>query len=662
MTHNLDQLCVNTIRTLAIDGVQKANSGHPGMPMGAADMAYVLWTRFLKHNPADPAWPDRDRFILSAGHGSMLLYSLLHLTGYDLPLAQLQQFRQWGSRTPGHPEYGETPGVEMTTGPLGQGFATGVGMALAERMLAAEFNRPGFEIVNHYTYAIVSDGDLMEGLSHEAASLAGHLGLGKLIYLYDDNHITIEGDTALAWSDDVAGRFRAYGWHVQRVDGHDRAAIAEAIRQAQAETERPSLLLCRTHIGYGSPHKQDTAQVHGAPLGEEEVRLTKEALGWPPDARFYIPDEALAHFRTALRQGAEAQGAWQAMFERYAARYPDLAAEWRRRMAGELPAGWQVALPHFEAEDGPLATRAAGGKVLNALASVLPELVGGSADLHPSTKTYLTAYPAVGKGEYGGRNLHFGIREQAMGAVENGLALHGGYRPYGSTFLVFADYMRPPIRLAALMKLPVIYVFTHDSIFVGEDGPTHQPVEQALSLRAIPGLTVFRPADANETAAAWRWIIEHRDGPVALLLSRQKLPILPGVRAEGVARGGYVLADAGEPRLILIATGSEVALALAAQQRLAEEGVAARVVSLPSWERFEAQPQEYRDAVLPPQVTARLAIEAGVSLGWERYVGPQGAVLGQDRFGASAPYQVLAEKFGFTVEEVVARGKRLVDW
>ena len=662
MTHNLDQLCVNTIRTLAIDGVQRANSGHPGMPMGAADMAYVLWTRFLKHNPADPAWPDRDRFILSAGHGSMLLYSLLHLTGYDLPLAQLQQFRQWGSRTPGHPEYGETPGVEMTTGPLGQGFATGVGMALAERMLAAEFNRPGFEIVNHYTYAIVSDGDLMEGISHEAASLAGHLGLGKLIYLYDDNHITIEGDTALAWSDDVAGRFRAYGWHVRRVDGHDRAAIAEAIRQAQAETERPSLLLCRTHIGYGSPHKQDTAQVHGAPLGEEEVRLTKEALGWPPDARFYIPDEALAHFRTALRQGAEAQGAWQAMFERYAARYPDLAAEWRRRMAGELPAGWQVALPHFEAEDGPLATRAAGGKVLNALASVLPELVGGSADLHPSTKTYLAAYPAVGKGEYGGRNLHFGIREQAMGAVENGLALHGGYRPYGSTFLVFADYMRPPIRLAALMKLPVIYVFTHDSIFVGEDGPTHQPVEQALSLRAIPGLTVFRPADANETAAAWRWIIEHRDGPVALLLSRQKLPILPGVRAEGVARGGYVLADAGEPRLILIATGSEVALALAAQQRLAQEGVAARVVSLPSWERFAAQPQEYRDAVLPPQVTARLAIEAGVSLGWERYVGPQGAVLGQDRFGASAPYQVLAEKFGFTVEEVVARGKRLVDW
>ncbi|HFD39458.1 MAG TPA: transketolase, partial [Anaerolineae bacterium] len=548
------------------------------------------------------------------------------------------------------------------TGPLGQGFATGVGMALAERMLAAEFNRPGFEIVNHYTYAIVSDGDLMEGLSHEAASLAGHLGLGKLIYLYDDNHITIEGDTALAWSDDVAGRFRAYGWHVQRVDGHDRAAIAEAIRQAQAETERPSLLLCRTHIGYGSPHKQDTAQVHGAPLGEEEVRLTKEALGWPPDARFYIPDEALAHFRTALRQGAEAQGAWRAMFERYAARYPDLAAEWRRRMAGELPAGWEAVLPHFEAEDGPLATRAAGGKVLNALASVLPELVGGSADLHPSTKTYLTAYPAVGKGEYGGRNLHFGIREQAMGAVENGLALHGGYRPYGSTFLVFADYMRPPIRLAALMKLPVIYVFTHDSIFVGEDGPTHQPVEQALSLRAIPGLTVFRPADANETAAAWSWIIEHRDGPVALLLSRQKLPILPGVQAEGVARGGYVLADAEEPRLILIATGSEVALALAAQQRLAEEGVAARVVSLPSWERFEAQPQEYRDAVLPPQVTARLAIEAGVSLGWERYVEPQGAVLGQDRFGASAPYQVLAEKFGFTVEEVVARGKKLVNW
>ncbi len=662
MSNHLDQLCVNTIRTLAIDGVQKANSGHPGMPMGAADMAYVLWTRFLKHNPADPAWPDRDRFILSAGHGSMLLYSLLHLTGYDLPLEQLQQFRQWGSRTPGHPEYGETPGVEMTTGPLGQGFATGVGLALAERMLAAEFNRPGFEIVDHYTYAIVSDGDLMEGLSHEAASLAGHLGLGKLIYLYDDNHITIEGDTALAWSDDVAARFQAYGWHVQRVDGHDRAAIAEAIRQAQAETTRPSLILCRTHIGYGSPHKQDTAEVHGAPLGEEEVRLTKEALGWPPDAHFYIPDEALAHFRTALKRGGEAQRAWEAMFERYAARYPNLAAEWRRRMSGGLPAGWEATLPRFAAEDGPIATRAAGGKVLNALAAALPELVGGSADLHPSTKTYLAAYPAVRKGEYGGRNLHFGIREHVMGAVQNGLALHGGYRPYGSTFLVFADYMRPPIRLAALMKLPVIYIFTHDSIFVGEDGPTHQPVEQALSLRAIPGLTVFRPADANETAAAWRFIIGYREGPVALLLSRQKLPVLEGVRAEGVARGGYVLSDAENPQLILIATGSEVALALEAQTRLAQEGIAARVVSLPSWERFEAQPQDYRDAVLPPAVTARLAIEAGVSLGWERFVGPKGAVLGQDRFGASAPYRVLAEKFGFTVENVVARAKELVGW
>jgi len=662
VSNHLDQLCVNTIRTLAIDGVQKANSGHPGMPMGAADMAYVLWTRFLKHNPADPAWPDRDRFILSAGHGSMLLYSLLHLTGYDLPLEQLQQFRQWGSRTPGHPEYGETPGVEMTTGPLGQGFATGVGLALAERMLAAEFNRPGFEIVDHYTYAIVSDGDLMEGLSHEAASLAGHLGLGKLIYLYDDNHITIEGDTALAWSDDVAARFQAYGWHVQRVDGHDRAAIAEAIRQAQAETTRPSLILCRTHIGYGSPHKQDTAEVHGAPLGEEEVRLTKEALGWPPDAHFYIPDEALAHFRTALKRGGEAQRAWEAMFERYAARYPNLAAEWRRRMSGGLPAGWEATLPRFAAEDGPIATRAAGGKVLNALAAALPELVGGSADLHPSTKTYLAAYPAVRKGEYGGRNLHFGIREHVMGAVQNGLALHGGYRPYGSTFLVFADYMRPPIRLAALMKLPVIYIFTHDSIFVGEDGPTHQPVEQALSLRAIPGLTVFRPADANETAAAWRFIIGYREGPVALLLSRQKLPVLEGVRAEGVARGGYVLSDAENPQLILIATGSEVALALEAQTRLAQEGIAARVVSLPSWERFEAQPQDYRDAVLPPAVTARLAIEAGVSLGWERFVGPKGAVLGQDRFGASAPYRVLAEKFGFTVENVVARAKELVGW
>ena len=661
MRQDLDQLCVNTIRTLAMDSVQKANSGHPGMPMGMADAAYVLWTQFLKHNPANPAWPDRDRFVLSAGHGSMLLYSLLHLTGYDLPLEQLQQFRQWDSMTPGHPEYGDTPGVETTTGPLGQGFANGVGMALAERLLASQFNRPGFTLVDHYTYAIVSDGDLMEGISHEAASLAGHLGLGKVIYLYDDNHITIEGDTALAFTEDVHRRFEAYGWHVQAVDGHDRAAVTDAIRQAQAETEQPSIILCRTHIAYGSPNKQDTAGAHGSPLGPDEVRLTKEALGWPPEAQFLIPDEALAHFRQALEQGARAQQAWNELFVRYEEEHPGLAAEWKRRLAGELPAGWEESLPTFTPEDGPIATRAAGGKIMAALAPALPELVGGSADLHPSTKTYLSAYPAVENGKFGARNLHFGVREHTMGGILNGMALHGGFRPYGSTFLVFSDYMRPSIRLAALMEQPVIYVFTHDSIFVGEDGPTHQPVEHIASLRSIPGLTVLRPADANETVAAWHTLLEHRAGPVALLLSRQKLPVLAEVDAGGVARGGYVLADAEDPQVILIGSGSEVETILGAQELLAEEGIAARVVSMPSWELFEAQPQEYRESVLPPGVTARVAVEAGVPLGWERYVGSQGAIVALDRFGASAPYKVLAEKFGFTPDTVVARAKTLLE-
>jgi transketolase len=657
MQIDLDQLSVNTIRTLAIDGVQKANSGHPGMPMGMADVAYVLWTQFLKHNPADPTWPNRDRFVLSAGHGSMLLYSLLHLTGYDLPLEQLQQFRQWGSHTPGHPEYGDTPGVETTTGPLGQGFATGVGMALAERILAAEFNRPGFEIVDHFTYAIVSDGDLMEGVSHEAASLAGHLGLGRIIYLYDDNKITIEGDTALTYSDNVRQRFDAYGWHVLDVDGHDRAAVAEAIRQAQAESECPSIIICRTHIGYGSPNRQDSAKAHGEPLGVDEVRLTKEALGWPADAQFLIPDEVLVHFRQAVDQGGQIEAAWEALFARYETTHPDLAAEWKRRLAGELPVGWEEKLPVFAPEDGPIATRAAGGKVMTSIAPALPELVGGSADLHPSTKTYLSAYAAVKKGEYGGRNLHFGVREHAMAGILNGLALHGGLRPYGSTFLVFADYMRPSIRLAAMMRLPIIYVFTHDSIFVGEDGPTHQPVEQAAGLRIIPGLTVIRPADARETAAAWRTIVEHRDGPVALLLSRQKLPILTGADADGVARGGYVIANADDPQVILVASGSEVETALEAQKLLAEEGIAGRVVSMPSWELFEAQPQDYRDSILPPEITARVAVEAGVPFGWDRYVGTQGEIVALNRFGASAPYQVLAEKWGFTAKAVAARVK-----
>jgi transketolase len=657
MPTDLDQLCVNTIRTLAMDAVQKANSGHPGLPMGMADAAYVLWTRFLKHNPADPLWPNRDRFVLSAGHGSMLLYSLLHLTGYDLPLEQLRRFRQWESRTPGHPEYGDTPGVETSTGPLGQGFANGVGMALAERLLATQFNRPGFEIVDHYTYAIVSDGDVMEGISHEAASLAGHLGLGKLTYLYDDNHITIEGDTALTFSEDVRRRFEAYGWHVLALSGHDREAIAEAIGQTRADTERPSLIICRTHIAYGSPNKQDTAKAHGEPLGADEVRLTKAAMGWPAEAQFLIPNKALVHFRAAVDRGADDQGEWETLFARYRDVYPGLAAEWERRMAGELPRGWEEALPSFAPEDGPLATRVAGGKVMQALAPVLPELVGGSADLHPSTKTYLSAYPAVRKGAYEGRNLHFGIREHGMGGILNGMALHGGLRPYGSTFLVFSDYMRPSMRLAGLMRLPVIYVFTHDSVFVGEDGPTHQPVEQTASLRAIPGLTVIRPADAKETVAAWRIIAEHQEGPVALLLTRQKLPILEEADGEGVARGAYVLADAEDPQVLLMASGSEVELVLGAKEMLAEEGIAANVVSMPSWELFEAQPQAYRDAVLPPKVTARVAVEAGVPLGWERYVGSQGEIIGLNRFGASAPYKVIAEKLGFTAEAVSRRAK-----
>jgi len=640
-----------------MDSVQKANSGHPGMPMGMADAAYILWTEFLKHNPADPVWPNRDRFVLSAGHGSMLLYSLLHLTGYNLPLEQLQQFRQWGSQTPGHPEVGDTPGVETTTGPLGQGFSNGVGMALAEQLLAAEFNRPGHQLVDHFTYAIVSDGDLMEGISHEAASLAGHLGLGKLICLYDDNHITIEGNTALAFSEDVGRRFEAYGWHVQVVDGHDRQAVAQAIRQAQAETRKPSLIICRTHIGYGSPHKQDTASAHGEPLGADEVRLTKEGLGWPPDAQFLIPDDVLAHFRSALDRGAAYQARWQAVLAEYETAHPELAAEWRRRLAGDLPSGWHQAIPSFSPEDAPIATRAAGGKIMAALAPVLPELVGGSADLHPSTKTYLSAYPAVEKGRYDGRNLHFGIREHAMGGILNGMALHGGFRPYGSTFLVFSDYMRPSIRLAALMGVPVIYVFTHDSVFVGEDGPTHQPVEHLASLRAIPGLTVIRPADARETSAAWRTIVEYRDGPVALLLSRQKLPVLAGVKEDGVARGAYVIADAEAPHVILLASGSEVGPALEAQKILAGEGISSRVVSMPSWELFEAQPQAYRDSVLPPSITARVAIEAAVPLGWERYIGLHGQKVALDHFGASAPYKVLAEQWGFTPDAIVARVK-----
>jgi len=666
MNDRRDALCINTIRTLAMDAVQKANSGHPGMPMGMADVAYVLWTRFLKHNPSDPGWPDRDRFILSAGHGSMLLYSLLHLTGYDLPLEELKNFRQWGSRTPGHPEYGLTPGVETTTGPLGQGFANGVGMAIAERFLAATFNRPGFPIFDHFTYAIVSDGDLMEGISHEAASLAGHLGLGKLIYLYDDNEISIEGSTDLAFTEDVAARFRAYGWHVQSVDGYDLKGIESAIRAARAEKDRPSLVICRTHIAYGSPNKQDSASAHGAPLGEDEVRRTKEALGWPPDARFLVPPEALEVFRRAVDAGREAQAQWEGMFRRYAREYPREAALLERLWAGELPQGWEDTLPTFSPGDGPLATRKASGAVLNRLADALPTLIGGSADLAPSNVTLLKGYDDFQRETPAGRNLHFGVREHAMGAVLNGMALHGGLIPYGGTFLVFSDYMRPAVRLAAMMHLPVVYVWTHDSVWIGEDGPTHQPVEHLASLRAVPNLTLIRPCDANETVAAWKAALKRRDGPTGLILTRQSLPVLDRRQmagAEGLERGAYVLRDApgGRPELILIGSGSEVHLALAAQEALAQRGVRVRVVSMPSWELFDAQPPEYRAEVLPPDVPARLAIEAGVPMGWERYVGPQGAAIGLDRFGASAPYKVLMEKFGFTPEAIVEQALRLLE-
>ncbi len=660
----VDLLCINTIRTLAMDAVQKAKSGHPGLPMGAAAMAYTLWTRFLRHSPTNPAWPNRDRFVLSAGHGCMLLYAFLHLTGYDLPLDEITRFRQWGSRTPGHPEHTLTPGVEATTGPLGQGFGNGVGMAIAERFLAARFNRPGHSLVDHYTYALVSDGDLMEGVASEAASLAGHLKLGRLIYLYDDNRITIEGETALAFTEDVGRRFEAYGWHVQRVDGNNLKDVAAALEAAQAEETRPSLIIAQTHIAYGSPNKQDTAAAHGAPLGEEEVRLTKQALGWPLEPAFYIPEEALAHFRAAVARGREWEAEWEKRLQVYAKKYPAEAAEWRRVVKGEFPEGWAAHLPTF-VPDKPLATREASGKLLNAIAPHLPTLIGGSADLAPSTETYLKGMEDFEAGSYGSRNLRFGVREHAMGAVLNGLALHGGVIPYGATFLTFSDYMRPAIRLAALTHTPVTYVFTHDSIGLGEDGPTHQPVEHLAALRAMPNLTVIRPADATETVAAWRIALEHRTGPVALVLTRQKLPVIDRAKypsADLLSRGAYILADAEghRLRLILLATGSEVTLALRARERLAEEGIGVRVVSMPSWELFNEQPHEYRDEVLPPAVTARLAIEAGVAQGWGRYIGPTGDVLCMTGYGASAPGEVAMEKFGFTVENVVARARALL--
>jgi transketolase len=659
----IDEICMNTIRTLSMDAVQKANSGHPGAPMGLACAGYVLWTGVMKHNPENPGWLDRDRFVLSCGHASMLLYSLLHLSGYAVTLDDIKNFRQWGSKTPGHPEFGHTPGVETTTGPLGQGFANAVGMAMAERHLAARFNREGHEIVDHFTYMMCGDGDMMEGISSEAASLAGHLGLGRLICIYDDNKISIEGRTDITFTEDVALRFKAYNWHILNVDdGNDVDAIFNALEKAKAETQRPSLIVLRTHIAFGSPNKQDTADAHGAPLGEEEVCLTKKILNVSQDLSFFIPEQALNKFRECIHAGKQAEAGWQETFQSYSKKYPELAKQWVDAMSGFLTGGWDAGIPEFSVADGPIATRAASGKVLNAIAEKLPTLMGGSSDLAPSNKTYLDAFHEFQKGAYQGRNIRFGVREHAMGGILSGMFLHNGIRPYGGTFLVFADYMRPAIRVASIMKLPIIYVFTHDSIAVGEDGPTHQPVEQLAGLRAIPGLTVIRPADASETVQAWRQALKNTRGPVALILSRQKLPVLPSDHPENsLADGAYILADCqGKPDIILIATGSEVHITLDAQKRLALENIAARVVSMPSWELFEQTPQEYKDRVLLPDVALRLAIEAGSPMGWEHYVGNRGAVMGIKDFGASAPGGTVMKKFGFTPENIVQKARDLL--
>jgi transketolase len=668
MTSTIDQLAINTIRTLAIDGVQKANSGHPGAPMGMAPMAYVLWTHFLRHAPTHPDWVDRDRFVLSAGHASMLLYALLHLTGYGLELEDLRQFRQWGSRTPGHPEYGVAPGVEATTGPLGQGFANAVGMAIAERRLAAEFNRPGHEIVDHRTYAIASDGDLQEGIASEAASLAGHLRLGKLTVLYDDNHIQLDGPTEMAWSEDVLRRFEAYGWGVARVDdGNDTAAIEAAITAANAD-DRPSLIAVRTHIGFGSPNRQDTQKAHGQPLGEEEVRLTKEAYGWDPDAHFLVPAEALETMRAAVPAGEDRYRDWEARYYGYRDAFPAEAAELRRRTLRQgLAAGWDAGLKTYAVGED-FATRQASQAAIQALAGPVPELFGGSADLSESNLTLVKDADPFEAGE-AGRNLWFGVREHAMGGVANGIAYHGGFIPYAGTFLNFSDYMRGSVRLAALAGLHVIYVWTHDSVGLGEDGPTHQPVEHYAALRAMPNLWFVRPGDANEATAAWALAVQRTDGPTALALTRQKLPTLAGtseLAREGVARGGYVLRrargeDAGRtPELLLIATGSELQLAFAAAEALERDDIAARVVSLPCWEAFDAQDEAYREAVLPNPVRRRVTIEVGASMGWERYAGDEGAIIGLDHFGASAPAATIFEHLGFTAEHVTDVARRVV--
>jgi transketolase len=680
MSDTLDRQCVDTLRFLSVDMVQKASSGHPGLPLGAAPMAYALWTKQLKYNPAHPLWPDRDRFVLSAGHGSALLYSLLHVSGYDLSLDDLKEFRQWGSKAPGHPERGYTPGVEVTTGPLGQGLANAVGMAIGEAHLAARYNRNGHNIVDHHTWAIVSDGDLMEGVASEAASLAGHLQLGKLICLYDNNSVTLSAGTDMTFSEDRAKRFYAYGWQTIGVDdGNDLAAIDAALAEARAETMRPSLILVRTHLGFGSP-EQDSFKAHGSPLGVADVAKTKDKLGWPQQPAFLVPAPALARFREALERGARAESDWNERLAAYARAFPELAREFDLRQKAELPAGWDADIPVFAADAKGMATRVAGGKVMNAIATKLPALFGGSADLDPSTHTalkgqgdfnppFVAGEDSEGSDDGGwsaaGRNVHFGVREHAMGAIVNGLAAHGGFIAYGSTFFIFSDYMRPAIRLAALMGLHVVHVFTHDSLAVGEDGPTHQPIEQLASLRAIPKLTLIRPGDANETAVAWKVALETRDRPVLLVLTRQNVATLDRTRfasAEGLRRGGYVLSDAegAKPALILMASGSEVGLILAAAERLRDGGVAVRCVSMPSWDLFDAQPRSYRDQVLPPAVKARLAVELGVAQGWERYVGDAGAMLGIDRFGASAPADVLLREYGFTVDSICSRARALL--
>ncbi len=657
---DLTTRAINTIRFLSADAVQAAKSGHPGLPMGAAAMAYTLWTRHLHFNPQNPGWANRDRFILSGGHGSMLLYSLLFLNGYDISLEDLKCFRQWGSKTPGHPEHGVTPGVEVTTGPLGQGFVNGVGMAIVEAHLAALFNQPGHNLIDHYIYAIVTDGDLMEGVASEAASLAGHLGLGKLIYLYDDNHISIDGNTEIAFTEDRIARFAAYNWHVQSVtDGNDVEAIDAAIQKAKADP-RPSIIAVRTHIGFGLPTRQDTEKAHGEPPGDEELDGAKRKLGWPVEPRFLVPDDVLAYFRQALPRGAKAEAEWNEQFERYRRAFPDLAAELARRLAGDLPLNWAEGLPVFDADPKGMATRAASGKVLNALAARLPELIGGSADLAPSNLTWINGSPAFEKGCYQGRNFHFGVREHGMGAAVNGMAVNGGVIPYGGTFLIFSDYMRPAVRLSALSHYPSIWVYTHDSIGLGEDGPTHQPVEHLAALRAIPNLVTIRPGDANEVREAWKVAIARRNGPTALIFSRQAMPTLDRKiyrPAEGLQRGAYVLADLGQgkPELILMASGSELSLIVDAGARLAQTGINVRLVSFPCWELFKAQGQAYQEAVLPPEVHKRISIEAGVSQGWERWVGDRGASISIERFGASAPYKTIYEYYGLTSEAVIAR-------